>query len=180
MRSLQKEKIGEKRYVSTENPCSLWYRWLFLTGGWPPGDGGRHLHFLLILLLLAWLNYLDENGRSHLTGQFIISAVFSFWNTLTNYKNLSVCKVYAVYFRFPLSRQVIDTLVISSSPLDLKRCSLPHSAENFQHFQFLHGPLHTIGFQNIWISLNLCEGRGVQVIMISSLESAAFNAFLFN
>lgn len=111
MRSLQKEKIGEKRYVSTENPCSLWhlslYRWLFLTGGWPAGDGGRHLHFLLILLLLAWLNYLDENGRSHLTGQFIISAVFSFWNTLTNYKNLSVCKVYAVYFRFPLSRQVI-------------------------------------------------------------------------
>ena len=38
---------------------------------WPAGGGGRQLyiiHFLLILLLVALLNYLDENGRSHLYG----------------------------------------------------------------------------------------------------------------
>lgn len=46
---------------------------------WPAGGGGRQLyiiHFLLILLLVALLNYLDENGRSHLTGQCIVSLVF--------------------------------------------------------------------------------------------------------
>ena len=43
------------------------------------GGGGRQLyiiHFLLILLLVALLNYLDENGRSHLTGQCIVNLVF--------------------------------------------------------------------------------------------------------
>ena len=77
---------------------------------WPAGGGGRQLymiHFLLILLLVALLNYLDENGRSHLTGQCIVSLVFLFLKH-TRSRVTKISKVNEVYFRFPLSRQVIQ------------------------------------------------------------------------
>ena len=79
--------LTTKRKTRREKVCFPWKSLFSVAPGfvsmvvphWPTGGGGRQLyiiHFLLILLLVALLNYLDENGRSHLTGQCIVSLVF--------------------------------------------------------------------------------------------------------